>query len=132
MAKFIIPAQALDAGDGIVINNTQMKSCAIYHDGGTPTITVRGSGCICNPARYSVSAHVIITEAVSAPTQIGLYVDGELLPDSVIGLPTVTVGDTISGDVVTEITAAGSTRIALRAITDANVTGGNVIVTRKS
>lgn len=132
MAKFLIPAQALDAGDGIVLNNTQMKSCAIYHDNGTPTITVRGSGCICNPARYAVSAHIVTTAAAAAAVQFGIYVDGELLPDSVIGLPAVSVGDVISGDVTTEITAAGSTRITIRAVTDANVTDGNVIVTRKS
>ena len=132
MAKFLILPQALEAGEGVILTNTQLKSCAIYHDDGTAAVTVRGSGCIMNPARYTVTAHVIITEAVSAPTQFGIYVDGELLPDSVIGLPTVAVGDTISGSVTTEITAAGSTRISLRAITDANLTGGNVIVTRKS
>lgn len=132
MAKFLIPAQVLTDGDALILDNTQMKSCAIYHDSGTATITVRGSGCICNPARYTVSVHVLNTEDVSAPVQFGVYVDGELLPDSVIALPTVTVGDIISGDVTTEVTAAGSTRISVRALTDANVTGGNVIVTRKS
>ena len=132
MAKFVIPAQALDAGDSIVLNNTQMKSCAIYHDNGTAPVIVRGSGCLCNPARYSVSAHVINTATAAAPVQFGLYVDGELLPDGVIGLPAVAVGDVISGDVTTEITAGGSTRISLRAITDANVTDGNVIVKRIS
>lgn len=132
MAKFLIPAQVRAAGESVILSNTQMKSCTIYHDDGTAPVTVRGSGCICNPARYSVSAHVIITEAVSAPVQFGIYVDGELVADSLIGLPTISVGDTISGDVTTEITAAGSTRITLRAISDANITGGNVIVTRKS
>ena len=132
MAKFVIPAQALTAGESVILNNTQMKSCAIYHDNGTAPVTVRGSGCICNPARYAVSVHVINAEAVSAPVQFGIYVDGELVADSLIGLPTVTVGDTLSGDVTTEITAAGSSRITLRAITDANLTGGNVIITRKS
>lgn len=130
MAKFLIPAQALDAGDGIILNNTQIKTCAIYHDDGTPTITVRGTGCIMKPARYAVSVHIIETAAAAAAVQFGLYVDGDLLPDSVIGLPAVAVGDVISGDLTTEITAAGSTRIALRAITDANVTGGDVTVHR--
>lgn len=130
MAKFLIPAQALDAGDGIILNNTQIKTCAIYHDDGTPTVTVRGTGCIMKPARYAVSVHIIETAVAAAAVQFGLYVDGELLPDSVIGLPAVAVGDVISGDMTTEITAAGSTRIALRAITDANVTGGNVTVHR--
>lgn len=132
MAKFLIPAQARAAGEGVILNNTGLRSCAVFHEDGTPTITVRGSGCLCNQARYSVSAHVITTALVAEAVQIGLYVDGELLPDTIIGIPAVAVGDVISGDLTTEVAAGSNARISLRAITDASITGGNVIVNRRA
>ena len=132
MAKFLIPSQARAAGEGVILNNTGLRSCAVFHEDGTPTITVRGSGCLCNQARYSVSAHVITTALVAEAVQIGLYVDGELLPDTIIGIPAVAVGDVISGDLTTEVAAGSNARISLRAITDVSITGGNVIVNRRA
>lgn len=133
MAKFLIPAQTRAAGEGVTLNDTGVNSCAVWHEDGAVPITLRGSGCPKNPARYDVSAHVIVTgAAANTAVQLALVVDGEPLPDGLMAVVPVAVGAVWSADVTTQVTAGSTSRISLRAITAAQITGGNVIVSRVS
>lgn len=132
MAKFIISAQTRAANEGIELNDTRLRSCSIFHEDGSPVVSLKGSGCMRNPARYSVSAHLVFTATAAAPIQVALFEDGEQVPGSLIAVVPAAIADVVSADLTTEVSAGSDARVSLRTISTAPVTSGSFVVERIS
>lgn len=129
------PQTLAAAGDAVVFNTNTQARCNpnIRHRIGSGIITVRGSGCACNPARYRVSFHGNIT-GVAGQVQLGIYLNGELLPETVMSVFAAAASNVISVDDETEITADfGDSTISVRTLTPGiTVNTASLIVERKA
>lgn len=127
MAKFLLAPGTYAAGQAIPLIPTAFRSCAVRSDG--DAATVRGSGCWCGPAQYDVSARVIAA-AGTAVTTFEITQDGDGIADAIMAIPAA--AGTLTTQAVTQISAVDTSRISVRAVTDATITGGNLIVTRRA
>lgn len=129
------PQTLAAVGDAVVFPSNPNTRCntSIRHRTGSGIITVKGSGCPCNPARYRVYFQGNIT-GTAALTQFGIYLNGELLPETVMSVVPAAAGNvlTINGD--TEITADfGDSTITVRTLTaGVTVNTASLIVERKA
>ena len=130
MAEFIALPQTLAVGDSVAFAGCTKRCANVMHKDGSGTFVLRGGTC-CNPARYSVHMHIVTNSATPAPVQVQLYVDGDPVPQTLIGLPAVTAGTPVSGDVSYEVeTFCDCTRLSARALTAVPLTAANIIITR--
>ena len=124
MAQYLSTTpQVLTADSPVILQSTEIKGgCSISHRDGTPTVTVKGSGCACNPARYKVFVHVTISAPAAAVVQLALAEDGVIMPETLMSLPPVSEGTILSASTGKTIQAdACCDRITIVAITDATV-----------
>ena len=136
MAEYTLTnATAVAVGSAVPFNNTVVDGgCSIRHRAGSGIITVKGSGCCKCPRRYRVNFHGNVS-GVQGAMVLGIYLDGELLPEtrmSVVGTGTTAV---YSVDAVTIIPADCCCHsISVRVITGDAVTVNNagIIVEREA
>lgn len=133
MAQFISTTpQAITAvGGSVVFNSTAVcGDCNIKHRNGSALIKVRGSGC-CSRARYRVSFHGNVT-GTEAVTQLALYQDGEILPESLMSVVPAAAANVWSVDSDTEVYVdCGCSTLSVRSLTaGVTVNTASIIITR--
>ena len=127
MAKYLLAPGTYTAGTAIPLIPTAFRSCSVRPDGDAAII--RGSGCWCGAAQYDVSARVIAA-AGTAVTTFEIAQDGNGIADAIMAIPAA--AGTLTTQSVTQISTVDTSRISVRAVTDATITGGNLIVTRRA
>lgn len=132
MAEYISTVtQDVAAGSPVILQTTAIKGgCSIQHRDGTGSVSLRGSGSCCNPARYKVFAHVSITTVDATPVQLGLALDGEVLPETIMSMQTATVGTLLSGSTGAIVLSDFGSRVTIEAITAAEVNTALLTVER--
>lgn len=132
MAEFIATAQTLTAGQNVIFSR-ETKCGNVRHRSDTGIFTLKGSKNCCNPAKYHVWVHVVTTATAATPIQLALAEDGEVLPETLIAIVPVAIGDVTSGDTVKEITVdCDCAKLALRAISATPLTSAILDVSRIS
>lgn len=131
MAEYsLITPTAVAAGTAIPFNNTIVKGCCnIRHRAGSGNIKVKGGSC-CHPNRYHIMFHGNIT-GVNATAQLGIYLDGELLPETLMSVVEAAPANVLSVDSATEIEVDGCySNISVRVIagTGAIMNTANIII----
>ena len=130
MAEFIAGAQALAANDLVAFAGCTKRCANVVHRSGSGLFTLKGGTC-CNPAKYIVHLHVVVTALTTDAEQLVLYVDGEPIRESVIGLPPVAVGTVLSGDTTISIeSACACTKLSVHAVTGVALTSAVINIDR--
>lgn len=132
MAKYLAPTQTVAINNNVLFNTDISGKCTIRHRDGSGVFTVKGSGKCCNPARYRVSAHVVVTATAAGPIRLALFEDGEVLTGTSIDVVAAAAGNILSGTAETEILAeCDCSKITLKALTDAvPITSATMLITR--
>lgn len=122
MAEYSLTTPTLVAvGSSVPYNNAIIPSCAcIRHRAGSGIVKVKGGGC-CHPNKYLIMFHGNVT-GVAGSVQLGIYVDGELLPETLMSAFLAAATNVVSVDASTEILAEGDSTITVRVITGDTVT----------
>lgn len=131
MAEYVLTTPTLVAvGSAVPYNGEICKGCCcIRHRTGAGTIKVKGGTC-CHPNRYHVSFHGNVT-GVAGAIQLGIYLDGELLPETLMSVVPAAATDVLSLGATTEICVDGCcASISVRVIEGDTVTvnTANIIV----
>lgn len=131
MAEYsLITPTEVAVGSAIPFNNTIINGgCCIRHRSGSGSIKVKGGSC-CKPNKYYVQFHGNIT-GVTGYSQLGLYLDGELLPETQMYVVAAAPTDILSVDSATEILVDGCySTISARIIagTGATMNTANIII----
>lgn len=117
-------------GGAIPYNNTIIPGCCnIRHRAGSGTVKVKGGTC-CKPNKYYIQFHGNITGVTNA-AQVGIYLDGELLPETVMNVVLPETTSVLSVDSATEIAVDGcfaSVSVRVVAGTNATMNTANIIV----
>lgn len=135
MAEYsLTTATPVAVGSAIPYNNTIVPGCCnIRHRIGSGAIKVKGGSC-CRPNRYLVQFHGNIT-GVTGFSQLGIYLDGELLPETQMYVVAAAATDILSVDSATEILVDGCySAISVRVIagTGATMNTANIIVHKEA
>lgn len=103
MAEYSLTTPTLvPEGGTIPYNNVICKGCCnVRRRGGSGVIKLKGGTC-CDPARYYVQFHANLT-GVAGEMQVGLFLDGELLPETLMSVVAAAATDVLSVDAATEI-----------------------------
>lgn len=110
-------------GASIPYNTEIVKSCpCIRHRAGSGNIRVKGGTC-CRPNRYDVQFHANVT-GVTGFAELGIFLDGELLPETVMYADFAADTDVISIDSVAEIAVDG----CMQNISVRNIAGTGLVV----
>ena len=123
MAEYTLTTPtAVPVGGSVPYNNTVIKGCCnIKHRSGSGQVTVKGGTC-CNPARYLVSFHANVT-GVAGAIQLALYLDGEILPETLMSVVPAAAADVWSVDAQTEFcTDCCCSTVSARVVTGDAVT----------
>lgn len=136
MAEYTLTnATAVAVGSAVPYNNTVVKGCCdIRHRAGSGIVTVKGSGCCKCPRRYRVSFQGNVT-GVAGAVQLGIYLDGELLPETLMSVTLADATDVATVNGIAEILADCCCQsISVRVIEGDTVTvnTANIIVERKA
>ena len=130
MAEFIAGAQALAVNDLVAFEGSTKRCSNVVHRAGSGLFTLKGGSC-CNPAKYMVHLHVVITAATTDAEQLIVYVDGEPVSQTVIGFPPVAVGTLLSGDVAFMVeSACACTKLSVHAVTPVALTAAIINIDR--
>lgn len=125
MAEFVLTTPTeVAVGAAVPYNQTVVPGCCceIRHRAASGVVLVRGSGCCKCPAKYSVSFHANVT-GVAGAIQLGIFLDGELLPETLMSVVPAAATDVLSVDAETTVVAdCGCQRISVRVITGDDVT----------
>ena len=131
MAEYsLITPTVVTAGGTIPYNNTIVKGCCnVKHRPGSGIIKLKGGTC-CNPNVYLVHFHANVTD-VPGVIQLGLFLDGELLPETLMAVVAAADTNVLSVDAATEVVvdsccSALSARVILG--TDVTINTANIIV----
>ena len=131
MAEYsLVTPTVVTAGGTIPYNNTIIKGCCnVRHRAGSGIIKLKGGSC-CNPNVYLVHFHANVTD-VNGIIQLGLFLDGELLPETVMAVVAASADNVLSVDCATEIVVEGccsslSARVILG--TDVTINTANIII----
>ena len=135
MAEYsLLTPTPVAVGAPIPFNNTIIRGCCnIRHRDGSGNIKVKGGTC-CRPNRYYIQFHGNIT-GVTATAQLGIYVDGELLPETLMSVVEADPANVLSIDSATEIEVEGCySTISVRVIAGTNATmqTANIIIHREA
>lgn len=135
MAEYsLITPTPVAVGAPIPFNNTIIKGCCnVKHREGSGNIRVKGGTC-CHPNRYHIMFHGNIT-GVNAVATLGIYVDGELLPETQMYVYETDPANILSVDSTTEIEVEGCySTISVRVIAGTNATmqTANIIVHKEA
>lgn len=124
----------VEAGSAIPFNNTIIKGCCnVRHREGSGNIRLRGGSC-CHPNRYHIMFHGNIT-GVTATAQLGIYLDGELLPETLMSVVEASPDNVLSVDSTTEVEVVGCySTVSVRIIagTNAVMNTANIIVHKEA
>lgn len=130
-----VPETLAAAGDAVTYPAHGNYRCNvnIRHRAGTGAITVRGSGNACNPARYYVAFHGNVT-GVAGSVQLGIYQDGELIPETVMSVFAAATTNVLSVTSFADITADfGDSTISVRTLTPGVIINtAEIVVERRS
>lgn len=134
MAEFALLSQtAVTVGSSIPFTTTIVKGCpCIRHRNGSANIRVKGGSC-CKPNRYNIQFHGNVT-GVTGQITLGIYLDGELIPESIMNVVAAAPANVLSVDSSTEIEVDGCMQnISVRNIagTGLLVNTANIIVRRE-
>lgn len=124
MAEYTLTTPtAVAVGSAVPYNNTVVPGCCyIRHRAGSGIVTIKGSGCCKCPRRYRATFSGNVT-GVAGAIQLGVYLDGELLPETLMSVVPAAATDVLTVNTSTEIPAdCDCQRIAVRVITGATVT----------
>lgn len=107
MAEYIRTTSiAVPVGSAVTYTDTVKKGCCnIRHRAGSGLITVKGGSC-CNPNTYRVTFHGNV-RGVQGAMQLGIYLDGELLPETLMSVYGTGTTPVYSVDATTEILVCG-------------------------
>lgn len=130
MAKYTMIPGTYAAGDSIPLVGTASRCSSIYHVDGSPIIQVKGGICPNRPAVYDVDVGVTLTSAGATPEQLELVQDGVRVSGGLISFDAAAAGEIETTSMPNEVTAIGSTRIALQAVTAITITDGVLIIRR--
>lgn len=134
MAEYSLTTPTLVAeGSAVPYNNVIVPSCAyIRHRPGTGAVKVRGGGC-CHPNKYEINFHGNVT-GVAGTIQLGIFVDGELLPETLMSVVLAAATNVVSVDATTEILAESNSVISVRVIDGDPVTvnTANIVVHKEA
>lgn len=76
---------AVAEGNTVPYNNTVCSGgCCIRHRQGSGIVDIRGGNC-CRPVKYRVSFHGVVS-GVQGAIQLGMFLDGELLPETLMAV----------------------------------------------
>lgn len=134
MAEFsLITPTAVAVGSAVPYNNVICKGCCnIKHRNGSGIINVKGGSC-CHPNKYTVHFHANVT-GVAGAIQLGIFLDGELLPETLMSVVGAAATDVLSVDAVTQLcSTCDCENISVRVITGDTVTvnTANIIVEKE-
>lgn len=106
MAEYTLTTPtAVAVGASVPFNNTVIGGCCnIKHRAGSGIVTVRGGGCCKNPRRYRATFSANVT-GVTGTIQLGLYLDGELLPETLMSVNAASATNVLTVNTATEIIA---------------------------
>jgi hypothetical protein len=136
MAEYTLTTPtAVAVGSAVPYNNTVIGGCCnIRHRAGSGTIKVKGSGCCKCPRRYKVTFSANVT-GVTGTITLGLYLDGELLPETEMNVIADAPANILTVNTATEILAdCDCQTITARNIagTGLTVNTASIIVERKA
>ena len=130
MAKFLMVPGTYAAGDSIPLTGTAPRCGPIYHADGEPIILLKGGICPGHPAVYDIDVGVTLTSIGATPEQLELLQDGTRVSAGLISFDAAAAGEVETTSIPNEVTAIGSARIAVEAVTAVTITDGAVIVNR--
>ncbi len=117
-----------EAGDSIPLNGSAPRGGPIYHADGEPIILLKGGICPGHPVRYGIDVGVTLTSIGATPEQLEIVQDGVRVSGGLISFDAAAAGEVETTSMPNEVTAIGSARIAVNAVTDIIITDGVVIV----
>lgn len=134
MAQFVstTPQTITTVGGSVVFNATAVcGDCNIKHRNGSALIKLKGSNCCCGRTRYRVTFHGNVT-GTAAVTQLALYQDGEIMPESLMSVVPAAAADVWSVDSSTEIFVdCGCSTLSVRSLTaGVTVNTASIIITK--
>lgn len=130
MAKFTMVPGTYAAGDSIPLMGTTTRCGSIYHVDGSPIIQLKGGICPAHTATYDIDVGVTLTSIGATPEQLELLQDGVRVSGGLISFDAAAAGEVETTSMPNEITAVGSARIAVEAVTAITITDGVVVVHR--
>lgn len=131
MAKFLMVPGTYAAGDNIPLLDTSLTCRYIYHEGGSPIVQVKGSGCPHRPFRYLLGATATMTALATTAEQMALTVDGVRIGGGLLSIDSAAAGEINTASVINEIGAGSSARIAIVAVTALQITDGVLIINKE-
>lgn len=131
MAEYVLTLPvAVPVGGSVPYTDTICKGCCnIRHRAGSGLIKLKGGTC-CKPNRYHVQFHANVT-GVAGAIQLGLFLDGELLPETLMSVVPAAATDVLSVDASTEVCLdVCCSTLSARVVTGATVTvnTANIII----
>ena len=123
MAEYVLNTPTVVAvGSAVPYNNTVVKGCCnVRHRSGSGIVNVKGGTCQ-KPNLYDVEFHGNVT-GVEGSIQLALYLDGEILPETLMSVVPATATDVLSVGARTQIsTDCSCSSISARVVTGATVT----------
>ena len=130
MAKFTMIPGTYAAGDSIPLTGPAARCGSIYHADGSPIIQLKGGLCPNHPAVYDIDVGVTLTSVGATPEQLELLQDGVRVSGGLISFDAAAAGEIETTSMPNEVTAIGSARIAVEAVTAVTITDGVIIVHR--
>lgn len=135
MAEFaLLNSTAVGVGNSVPYNTTLVKGCCcIRHRAGSGLIRVKGGTCA-RPNLYHVQFHGNVT-GVTGTFQLGIFLNGELLPETVMNGNLTAPTGVFTVDSVTEIAVDGCmSDVSVRNIVGTGMTlnTANIIVRKEA
>ena len=130
MAKFTMVPGVYAAGDSIPLTGTATRCSSIYHVDGSPIIQLKGGICPGHPVVYDIDVGVTLTSLGATPEQLELLQDGVRVGGGLISFDAAAAGEVETTSMPNEVTAIGSARIAVEAVTAITITDGVIVVHR--
>lgn len=130
MAKFLMLPGTYAAGESIPLIDTSLRCGSVYHEGGSPVIQLKGSGCTHRPNQYTIGVSATVTSAATTPEQLAVIQDGVRIGGGLMSIDAAAAGETNTVSVPNEIGAVGSVKLAAQAVTAVTIADGVVVVHR--
>lgn len=130
MAKFTMVAGTYAAGDSIPLVGTASRCGSIYHADNSPIVQLKGGICPNHPAVYDIGVGVTLQSLGATPERLELLQDGTRVTGGLISFDAAAAGEIETTSIPNEVTAIGSARIAVAAVTAITIVEGVVVVHR--
>lgn len=132
MAKLTMVPGTYAAGDSIPLVGSATRCGPIYHADGSPIIQLKGGICPGHPAVYDIDVGVTLTSLGATPEQLSIMQDGVRVSGGLISFDAAAAGEIETTSMPNEITAIGTARLAIEAVTAITITDGVVVVHREA